>query len=294
MKTKLLDLLNGVKWSNRLLTTVLMTFLLFAVLSTATFAWYTVANIASVGDISFTAASNTGGGGDICLSWHELEADEYSFKLDFATVPQSNGLNPMIPINEAVVGQTQFNAYAGQDAFNKASQVENIAGGYVTKLDSITPATPYVLNEKNGDGNVIYVTNKADIDMTVTFTYEVNAELYLVNGTDVWLKKPIANKLRAAVFIAEQGDEDFTLVGLCAEDGQVEEKIHYGALEGNKNVNDVDSQSKSQSITFVVPAKSFVTCKIAVWFDGVRMLDSDGSGTVSFDMYFEGSAYLEE
>ena len=294
MKVKLLDLLNGVKWSNRLLTAVLMTCLLFVVLSTATFAWYTVSGVASVGGITFTAASNGGGGGDICLSWHELEADEYSFKLDFASVPKSNGLNPMIPINEGVVGTTTFSTYADADTFNKASQVENIAGGYVTKLDSISTATPYVLHDKDGEGSVIYVTNKADIAMTVTFTYEVKADVYLVNGTDVWMEEPIANKLRAAIFLAEDGATDFTLIGLCAEDGQYEEKIHYGALEGNKNVNDVESQSKTQSISFVVPAKSFVRCKIAVWFDGVRMLDSDGSGYVSFDMYFNESAYLEE
>ncbi len=271
-----------------------MTFLLFVVLSTATFAWYSVLNVASVGNLTFTASSNQGGGGDICLSWHELTENEYSFKLDIEPVTKGNGLYPMIPTIEGIVGETKFTDYATTDKFNKASQVESIAGGFITKLDSITPATPYLIREKGEQNNVFYVTNKADIDMLVTFTYQISADVYQVNGTDVWLEEPIVNKMRSALFIAPSDSEEYVLQGLVAKNGVNEEKIHYGVLESNKNVNDVEEQSKTQTISFVVPKKSYVKGIIAVWFDGVRMLDSDGSEEVSYDMYFEGSAYMED
>lgn len=295
MKEKWVDIFNSVKWSNRFLTTILMTFLLFVVLSTATFAWYSVLNVATVGDISFTASSNNqGGGGDICLSWHPLEENEYIFSLDIAPVTASNGLYPMIPINSGEVGITTFDTYASTDCFNKASQIESIAGGYVTRVDSISTTTPHLLMDRDRSTNVFYVTNKSDVDMQVTFTYDVEAEQYKVPGTDVYMEKPIANKLRSAIFIASSDSEDYILRGLVAEDGANEEVVHYGRLEPNKNINDVESTKKTPEITFVVPAKGYVKGKIAVWFDGVRMVDSDGSDKVSFNMYFLGDAYSEE
>lgn len=286
MRESLRDLIGGIKWSNRLLTTLLMCLLLLIVLSTATFAWYTVSNVVTVSDMEFTLGANEGGG-DICVSWYPLEEGDYNYVLDIQPVEDGDILYPMIPISLGVVGETIFSDYAGTDKFNKASQIESIAGGYVTKLDSISTTTPYLLRENGGEATEIYVTNKLAVDIEVTMTYEISAEQYQVNGTNVTMEKPVATKFRSAVFTTDGTDGDFILRGLIAKDGQWESVVHYGALEGNKNVNDVESQPKTDVITFKIPANSYVKCLIAVWFDGVDMVDADGANKVDFDILFE-------
>lgn len=286
MKETLRDMVGGIKWSSRLLTTLIMCLLLLVVLSTATFAWYTVSNVVTVGDMEFTLGANDNGG-DLCVSWYPLEEGEYCYDLDIQPVEDGNSLYPMIPIYNGEVGVTKFSDYADTDKFNKASQIESIAGGYITQLDSISTTTPYLLRENGGTATEIYVTNKLDTEVQVTMTYEVSAEQYKVEGTEVYMEKEVANKFRSAIFTTDGVDGDFILRGLIAKDGQWESKIHYGALEGNKNVNDVESQSKTESITFKVPANSYVKCLIAVWFDGVDMIDEDGSEKVTFNILFE-------
>ncbi len=287
MRESLRDLLSGIKWSNRLLTTILMTFLLFVVLSTATFAWYTVSNVVTISDMEFSLGANDNGGGDLCVSWTPLSEEEYNYKLDIQPVEDGDVLYPMIPKSKGIVGETLFSAYAGENAFNKANQVESALGGYVTKLDSISSATPYLLRELGGDATEIYITNKLDVEVDVKMTYVISAETYTPNGTDVTVERPVATKFRSAVFTTDGTDGDFILRGLIAKDGEWESVIHYGELEGGKNINDVEEQSKTESITFKVPASSHVKCLIAVWFDGVDMVDEDGANKVNFDILFE-------
>lgn len=287
MKETLRDLIGGIKWSNRLLTTLLMTLLLFVVLSTATFAWYTVANVVTISDMEFSLGANDNGGGDLCVSWTPLGEEEYNYKLNIQPVEDGDVLYPMIPKGLGVVGQSLYTDYAGENAFNKANQVESTLGGFVTKLDSIASSTPYLLRELGGNATEIYVTNKLSVEVDVVVSYEISAETYTPNGTNVTIERPVATKFRSAIFTTDGTEGDFVLRGLIAKDGESESVIHYGELEGGKNVNDVNSQPKTDVVTFKVPANSYVKCLVAVWFDGVDMVDEDGANKVNFDILFE-------
>ena len=72
------------RWLSRLFTTFAMILLIVFVLSTATFAWYSVANVAgTTGDVSFKAGSmQEGEGGDLCISWSYN--DTHSYSISFA------------------------------------------------------------------------------------------------------------------------------------------------------------------------------------------------------------------
>ena len=285
MRETRLDILTGSKWTSRLISTMLMVLLLAVVLSTATFAWYVVSNVVTIGDMAFSVEideSTTG----ISLSWHELEYGEYNSELLIEPVTDGNVLYPMIPKTLGVVGESTFESFAGSGKFNKGEQIENIADGFIVKLESISDTMPYLLREKDGTATEIYVTNWEPVPVEVTFTYEISAELYDVPGTNVRMEKPVATKFRSAIFTSDNKEGDLILRGLIAKDGQSESVIHYGVLEGNSNINDVESVSKTEKITFVVPAESYVKCVVAVWFDGVDMIDEDGANKVEYKMIF--------
>lgn len=268
-----------------------MTLLLAIVLSTATFAWYSVVNVVAINDIEFTAGSNDGGGGDLCLSWKELGEEEYNYSLGIAPVTEKNVLYPMVPINSAEVGVTKFADFGGTKMFNKAYQIKNSANNWVVKLDNASLTTPYTLKEKDGTATDFFVTNKSDTDMEVTFTYEIHSDTYNVPGTAVHAEYDIVNKFRGAIFTTDGTSDEFILRGLISKD---EQNIYYGQLENNKDIYDLENMSKTEEIMFIVPAKGDVKAKIIVWFDGVEMLDEDGSKKIDFDMAFNGVPYVPE
>lgn len=286
-----LELTLNVKWFNRFISVVLMTLLLAIVLSTATFAWYSVVNVVAVNDLEFTASSNDGGGGDLCLSWVELAPDEYSYKLDIAPVTEQNVLYPMVPINSAEVGVTKFKDFGDPQKFNKAYQIKNSANSWVVKLDNASLTTPYVLKEKNGHATEFFLTNKTNSIMEVTFTYEIHSETYNVPGTSVYAEYDIIDKFRGAIFTTDETTSEFTLRGLVSTAGQ---SIYYGQLENNKDIYDLESMSRTEEIKFLIPANNYIKAKIVVWFDGVEMVDEDGSKKIDFDIAFNGVPYAPE
>ena len=132
-------------WFNRFLSVMLMTLALVVVLSTATFAWYNISNMVSIEDIYFQASIKDDVGGDLCLSWHVLQEDEYEYDLPIRNVTENNVLYPMIPKIEGVVGTTTFTDYASSGKFNRATQSLAESGGWIINLDSKSNTTPYSL-----------------------------------------------------------------------------------------------------------------------------------------------------
>ena len=274
------------KWFNRFLSVMLMTLLLAVVLSTATFAWYNISSMVSIEDIYFTASVQDDAGGDLCMSWHVLQADEYVYELPFENVTENHILYPMIPKNEGIVGETTFTDFATTGKFNRATQSLAEGGGWIVNLDSKSNTTPYYLTEEDGEANEFYLTNKSESDMLVTVTYEITADKYTQEGTGFIYEYPIASKFRAALFASDNPSGDMKLRGLMARD---QETIKYGVLQDRTSVSsNIQSMVRTEEITILIPALSYVKASLIVWFDGVDMVDEDGEKQIEFNIVFDG------
>ena len=274
------------KWFNRFLSVMLMTLLLAVVLSTATFAWYNIANMVSIEDMYFYASIKDEEGGDLCMSWHVLDEDEYVYEIPFKNVTENNILYPMIPKNEGIVGETTFTDFATTGKFNRATQSLADGGGWIVNLDNKSSTTPYVLTEEDGTATEFYLTNKSENDMLVTVTYTISGDRYLPEGEYMSREYAIVNKFRAALFTSDNPGGDMKLRGLMARD---QETINYGVLQDETSIDsNINSVAKTESITLIIPALSYVKASIIVWFDGVDMVDEDGEKKIEFNIVFDG------
>ncbi|MBO5773837.1 MAG: hypothetical protein J6R44_03290 [Clostridia bacterium] len=272
-------------WFNRFLSVMLMTLALVVVLSTATFAWYNISNMVSIEDIYFQASIKDDVGGDLCMSWHVLQEDEYEYDLPIRNVTENNVLYPMIPKMEGVVGTTTFTDYASSGKFNRATQSLAESGGWIINLDSKSNTTPYSLMQEDGDATEFYLTNKSETEMQVKVTYEISASTYVPAGGSSSREYAIANKFRGAIFSTDGTDGEMKLRGLMAKN---QETINYGVLQDRTSVeSNVNSVSATEDITIIIPAKSYVKARIVIWFDGVDMVDEDGEKNVEFSIFFD-------
>ena len=293
MKEKTIQLNIGKNWLNRLFATTLMIVVLLLVLSTATFAWYNVANMVKIDDISFTSSSRGEAGGDLCISWDILGEDDYEYNLPIHPVEEGKGLIPMIPMTLGTVNESTFDYVAGANRFNKATQRLNDKGTWVLKLEKNPYTTPYCLLQKDGEKNTFYLTNKIEYDMLVTVTYTIQAEYYNATGTTgVLTQHPIGDKVRIGIFTSDQPGGELILRGYGAKDGY--QKIHYGVLQNNYPSELTEVGSRTGEITFVIPALSYVEAKVVVWFDGVAMEDEDGSREITLDINYLGVPMMPE
>lgn len=272
-------------WFNRFLGVMLMTLALVVVLSTATFAWYNISNMVSIEDIYFSASVNDTSGGDLCLSWHVLDADEYEYEIPIRNVTENNVLYPMIPKIEGVVGTTTFTDFASTGKFNRANQSLAESGGWIVNLDSRSNTTPYSLMEEDGEATEFYLTNKSAQEMLVTVTYQISADTYTPAGGSVMREYAIANKFRAAIFATDSPTGEMKLRGLMARE---QEAINYGVLQDRTSVDsNIQTIYATEEITISIPANSYVKACIVIWFDGVDMVDEDGEKNVEFSIFFD-------
>ena len=273
-------------WFNRFLGVMLMTLALVVVLSTATFAWYNISNMVSIEDIHFNASVNDTSGGDLCLSWHVLDADEYEYEIPIRDVTENNVLYPMIPKIEGVVGTTTFTDFASTGKFNRATQSLAESGGWIVNLDSRSNTTPYSLMEEDGEATEFYLTNKSAQEMLVTVTYQISADTYTPAGGSAMREYAIANKFRAAIFATDSPTGEMKLRGLMARE---QEAINYGVLQDRTSVDsNIQSIYATEEITISIPANSYVKACIVIWFDGVEMVDEDGEKQIEFNIVFDG------
>ncbi|MBR2480954.1 MAG: hypothetical protein IKB56_06610, partial [Clostridia bacterium] len=120
----------------------------------------------------------------------------------------------------------------------------------------------------------------------VTVTYEITADKYTQEGTGFIYEYPIASKFRAALFASDNPSGDMKLRGLMARD---QETIKYGVLQDRTSVSsNIQSMVRTEEITILIPALSYVKASLIVWFDGVDMVDEDGEKQIEFNIVFDG------
>lgn len=291
-KNETLSITIGKNWLNKLFATTLMIVVLLVVISTATFAWYNVAHVVSIDDLTFSSSAQDEAGGELCISWDVLTESEYQYDLPIAPIEEGKGLQPMIPKYLGTVGSSNFDDVSGVNSFNKATQELNDGGFWAVKLETNPNTTPYSLLEKDGDRNTFYLTNKSTVDMKITVTYAITAETYVAPGTNVSVEYPIANKVRLAIFTSDGPTGELILRGYGAKDEN--QKIHYGILQNHQLNDNMAYDVRTESITFVVPALSYIQAKVVVWFDGVDMQDEDGSKKITLDINYLGETIAPE
>lgn len=237
----------------------LMVVLLFAVLSTATYAWYSANNVVGSGIISFTSSSSDAGG--FLTIGKSKTATETELTFD-----KTGDISPMIPTVDGIIGTTKFGQLM---QFQKTYEGLNGVGQLVAMLDG-TAATPLLLSA--GGQKYFYINN-------------INPENAITVKVDYTIVGELAEKLHMAMFIGEK-EEDATLMGIISGSGV----IHYGKINIGEIVADKpvmqNAYKTTGSITFTVPNGGSVCIRLAVWLDGVDMKDANGSKNTSFAMTF--------
>ena len=239
----------------------LMVVLLFVVLSTATYAWYSANNVVGAGIITFRSSSSDIDG--LLRIGKDKTAKEREITFD-----TTGKISPMIPTVNGVIGGTKFGQFT---QFQKTFEGLDGAGQQLVAMIDGTAATPLVLSV--GGQEYFYINNVAtQMDINVKVEYTVVGEL--------------ADKLHIAMFIGEK-EEDSTLLGIMSGSGT----IHYGNIKVGEIVADkpvMDGAYKSTgSITFTVPKNSSVCIRLVAWLDGVDMKNENGNKNTSFSLTFK-------
>ena len=276
----------GKNWLNRLLNVMIMTLLLVVVLSTATFAWYSISNIAVIDRIDFYASTSEQDGGNLCIDWSPTGK---GYALEFANVTSGNALSPMIPISASEPGVTTLAEFK---AFNRATQYEDENGNVFNKVTSDKNVTPYVLTDKSGEKTSFYLINKTNSPMNIKLSYGITGTAYTASdGTAVNL----ADKFRCALFVSDSTsptDDDFVLSGILLADESLSDSVHYGDVTDGTKVSDTptmtDVYMTNGGYFLRIAANGYVTLKAVAWYDGVAMVDDDGGRKIELAMTFDG------
>jgi len=254
------------------ITTVVSLLMMLAVLSTATYAWYTVVNRASGNSISFTAAINEGGG-DLAIGWSI--ADTTSFSLNFDE--PNNSLYPMIPRNMPAIDTTLINDFVIGN-FNSSNQTKNTLEEWICSVAG-QDVNPHICsgNSDVETQNHFYLINRND-----TYNLEISV-IYDITGAD------LGNKLRVAMFVGTTPGNQ-VLKGIMSNN----ENIHYGAIVQGQKVTDIPTMTgvykPTIEIIFSIPNGEAVLVTLVAWLDGVIMTDDDAEKDVEFGIRFDGIA----
>lgn len=246
-------------WLVRIAISLLLTLLLMVVLSTATYAWYSISSRVSTENIVFTA-DGTAPNGDLAIGFSPDEVTSYSVTFD-----SPDSLSPMIP----VFAPRRNISLADFLNFNTTAQTANEYGELITKFVG-TAVEPHILT--GGEANEVYLINKnPSVALSVSLSYTLEGEL--------------SEKLKMAVFLYEDGD--YALKGLLGKN-----PVYYGAIEAGTKIDDTlrldDACLSDGELILTVPEKGYVTLKFAIWLDGVCMQDEDGAKETSFSLSFNG------
>lgn len=254
------------------ITTALSLLLMLAVLSTATYAWYTVVNRASGNSITFTAAINEGGG-DLAIGWSI--ADTTSFSLNFDE--PDNSLYPMIPRNMPIINTTLINDFVIGN-FNSSNQTKNTLEEWICSVAGQN-VNPHICSGNSAvqTQNYFYLINRND-----TYDLEVSV-IYDIVGAD------LGNKLRVAMFVGTTPINQ-VFKGIMSNN----EFIHYGDIVQGQKVSEIPimtgAYKPTTEIIFRIPKGEPVLVTLVAWLDGVIMTDDDAEKEVSFGIRFDGIA----
>ncbi len=254
------------------IATVISLIMMIAVLSTATYAWYTVVNRASGNSITFTADINEGGG-DLAIGWNVTDTTNFSLTFD----EPNNSLYPMIPRNMPVIDSTLANDFA-LGSFNSSNQTKNTLEEWICAVAGQS-VNPHICtgNSAVQKQNYFYLINRnSSYDLEVSVIYDII-------GAD------LGNKLRVALFVGTTPTNQ-TLKGIMSNN----EFIHYGDIIQGQKVADIPVMTgiykRTTEIIFRIPRGEPVLVTLVAWLDGVIMTDDDAEKNVIFGIRFDGIA----
>ena len=246
-----------------------MMVMLFVVLSTATYAWYSANNVASVDGLTFTSSAVDAEDGLLAIgSAPTVTSTSMTFD------PLATAFSPMIPVSAATINSTTYSAFVNN--FNKTSEGFNEdLGKWVAKLDG-TAATPTTLT--CNENPYFYVINRSgdgDFHVTIEYIFEEEEREYMIK-----------DKLHIAFFIGED-PTTATLLGIASLTN-----IHYGAIQAGDDVANTpvmnNVRKDSGEMTFDLPAGNYAVIRAVVWLDGVDMKNNHGSKDMLFSLTFRG------
>ncbi len=264
---------------------------LFAVISTATYAWYTITNRIQLDKIEFISDSYGYRPGNLVLGWtgHENPSE---FTTDNIKFVADDVLYPSIPKTLPVIGETTWEEFVPN--FSTAQERDN-------KLVYVKDSNGYTLCREDGQ-SYFWIKNRTENGLYVTVTVSM--------ATGITLGVDTMKKMRAAVFIGE--DENSTVLrGIDSYRGR---KIHYGELYEGMSVDEVNAIPQSKywaeddiktenneeinkdfslvdetgNISFYIAPMSELAVRLVVWFDGVDMHSVDGGLGGRIGFYFLG------
>ena len=248
----------------------IMVLMLFIVLSTATYAWYSANNVATVDNVVFTSSASDTEGGLLAIG---TDLNDTETNLTFDTPSE---FFPMIPVDQAVIGETTYASFVG--GFNKTSEGLNALSEWVAKLDG-TAITPLTLT--SSDTPYFYVINRSpDDNFRVKIDYAFDDDADAGEG--------LKDKLHIAFFIGDGADA--TLLGIATLSD-----VHYGAISAgdviaDTPVMDAASTKLSGEMSFLLNAGQHAKLRLVVWLDGVDMKNKHGSKNMLFSLNFRGEA----
>ena len=246
----------------RIALSMIVVIVLFIVLSTATYAWYTTNNLVRAENIVFTSSSRDAQGGLLSIGTSKT-SEESSITFDRVDM-----FYPMIPITECLVGETTYGDFV--TGFNKTAEGGDPLNP-IAKVDgeAIDPVTL-----EAGGQKVFYVINRDVDDMTVSIAYAFD------EGEGSNLK----DKLHIAVFKGE--DLNATLLGVASLS-----EIHYGAIRMGEAVASTPVvregvKKDTGEMTFTLASGEAEAFRLVVWLDGVAMKDENGAKNMLFGITF--------
>ena len=250
-------------------------------LSTATFAWFEANTVVNLTTISFGAKTNARGGA-LYLGW---DLTDTSYSLSFYQPENAeDAIAPMMPVVAPVIGSTTYSQFMLNSW--KEDSVTAMATGFttgyeelhrdgtITYLDYDEFATPFVCRarEEIDSQDYFYIINdEQDDTQRITIDYAITGAL--------------KDKLCIAVFIND------VFMGVMTN----AKTISYGNIQRGTLVADTaqtdtcivghpsDLEDDGNAIVFDIPARNRVTCRMVVWYDGVKIEpdDSDLTATLS-------------
>jgi hypothetical protein len=262
-----------------IIISLLVLMLVFAGVSTATYAWYSAINRALGDSITFTSSAHDQMSGDLAIGWTR---DSNLNELVFDT-PKSS-LYPMIPKTQALVGTTTYNDFMSNNFNYSAQNFDNDLYDWICSFAGQN-TTPFLCTGTENDTvyDYFYLINKRTTDkQTISAKYSIDGEL--------------APFLRIALFMGdanpentdEQNRADMRFYGILSNTAT----IHYSTINERDIVKDTpvmdNVHKESGAITFVINENSAKNIALIAWLDGVMIENEHVDKTTAFNITFDG------
>lgn len=238
----------------------LLTVMLFVVLSTATYAWYSTNQIVNAGTLTFK--SSIGDSTSTVTIGKDVNATTTTMTFDV-----SPDISPMIPTVGATKNVTTFaefssfqRTFEGLDEFNVP--IAKIKG------ESIQPLVLAVEGQK-----FFYLNNLSEADVSLKIEYEIKGEL--------------EDQMHVAMFVGVEPAQA-KLLCIMSKSGEV----HYGNIEIGQPISDTQTMQDvcfdSEKDFLFLSGNESICIRLVVWLDGVNMKNKDGGKTTTFSLSFSG------